>query len=452
MMKILLVRPRPHRDTIGLQSIMICEPLELEYLAAAVKGKHQVELVDMILEKKPLSYFVRRANPGVVAITGYIAHVNVVKEYARAIKQINQDIRVIVGGVHAEVIFEDFSDPAIDYIVTGDALSTFPALLEQLEKGMDREMPCIVKSGETKICKKEQAAPKLFPDRELTRPYRQRYYYVFHNPCALLKTSYGCPFNCNFCYCRQITGGLYYERDLGHVMEEIKQISEPEIYIVDDNFLVNPKRVEAFCRLLKLHGIHKRFLVYGRADFIANHEDVMARFAQAGLRAVIVGVESPNPEELKQYNKNSSVEINENAIKVLARHNIDCYATLILGIDWEDQDFELLYLWLKKQKLRFINLQPFTPLPGTPLFGHYKERLIIPREKYEQWDLANLVVRPGKISVRRYYYNVLKLYFKISLNFNSLTQNLKYGIIPNLKLSLGVARITWQYMKKIYQG
>lgn len=451
-MRILLVRPRPHRDTIGLQSIMICEPLELEYLAAAVKGKHQVELADMILEKQPLSHFIRKANPQVVAVTAYIAHVNVVKEYARNIKEINPDIRVIVGGVHAEVVPEDFYDPNIDHIVTGNALACFPDLLQQLEKGVVGGLSGVISSGEKANCMKQPVAPTLLPDRSITQKYRHRYYYVFHNPCALMKTSYGCPFSCNFCFCREITGGRYYERDLHHVIEEIQQIAEPEIYIVDDNFLVNTKRVDTFCQLLKSHGINKRFLIYGRADFIAHHEAVIARFAEVGLRAVIVGVESPNPAELQQYNKHSSVEINEKAIGVLAKYNVDCYATLILGVDWEDQDFDRLYHWLVQQKLRFINLQPFTPLPGTPLFEQYKDRLIIPRQRYEQWDLANLVIQPGKMSVRRYYYNIIKLYFKISLNYNSLAQNIKYGIIPNLKLSLGVARITWQYLKKIYRG
>ena len=30
-MNILLVKPRPHKDSINLQSFMLCEPLELEY-------------------------------------------------------------------------------------------------------------------------------------------------------------------------------------------------------------------------------------------------------------------------------------------------------------------------------------------------------------------------------------------------------------------------------------
>lgn len=451
-MKILLVRPKPHHETIGLQSIMVCEPLELEYLAAMVNGAHQVDVVDMILEKKPLLHYLKKYNPQVVAVTAYIAHVNVVNEYARIIKGFNPAIRTIVGGVHAEVVPDDFLDTNIDFIISANPMNSFQSLLTVIDEGNDEPLKGIFPKQRNVPPQAEEVIPPVFPDRTVTARYRQRYYYVFHNPCALLKTSYGCPYVCNFCFCRNITGGAYYERDLEGIIEEIKEIPEPEIYIVDDNFLVNPRRVEEFCNLLESHGICKRFLIYGRADFITEHEELIGRFARLGLRAVIVGVESPNPQELEKYHKKSSVSVNERAIQILARYGVDCYATLILGADWTREDFDNLGNWLKKQQLRFINLQPFTPLPGTALFDEYQDRLIIPRSQYQQWDLANLVIKPEKMSVRRYYFNIIKLYFSISLRLDSLRKNLRYGIVPNVKLSLGVARITWQYLKKCLRG
>lgn len=451
-MNVLLLRPRPHQDTIGLQSLMICEPLELEYLAAAVKDKHEVNLVDMILEKKSLAYFINKYHPRVVAITGYIAHVNVIKDYATIIKEINPDIKIIVGGVHAEVVPEDFYHENIDYIITGNGIQSFVTLLEKIEQS---DVKSTEKTGDTKCFKVSHGTeiiPDIFPNRSITSKYRNRYYYIFHNPCALIKTSYGCPFTCTFCFCRQVTGGKYFERDLEHVIEEIKQISEPEIYIVDDNFLVSQKRVERFCELLELHGISKRFLIYGRADFIAQHEETIKKFARVGLRAVIVGLESVDSTELNKYDKKSSVEINEAAVQVLKKYGVDCYATLILGMDWNKHNFEMLYNWLKKLDLRFINLQPFTPLPGTPLFEQYQESLIISREQYEAWDLAHLVIKPSNISIRSYYFQILKIYFRTTLSLSGVIKNLKYGLIPNLKLSWGVSKITWQYIKKIIQG
>jgi len=419
----------------------------VEYLAAVVGGKHQVDLVDMILEKKPLADFIIAYQPQVVGITAYISHVNVVKKYAELIKKVNPQIKVVVGGVHAEVVKEDFSDPHIDFVITGNGLDVFPDLVAKLEAGQLRAQTSTLLIG-----KKTEKVPAVFPDRKISRKYRKHYYYVFHNPCALVKTSYGCPYSCSFCFCRQVTEDKYYERDIAEVIQELKEIEEPEIYIVDDNFLYSTQRIEKFCSLLEKEGISKNFLIYGRADFIANNEQIIKRFARLGLRAVIVGIETAKQEELELYNKKSSIIINEQALQILAKYSVDCYATLILGIDWDDKDFDYLYRWLKKWDLRFINLQPFTPLPGTPLFTKFQDRLILPREKYEQWDLANLVVKPNKISVRKYYYNILKVYFKLTLNPRSLGKNLKYGIMANFKLALGVSRITWQYIKKIIKG
>ena len=55
-MNILFVRPRPPKETIGLQHVMIVEPLELEVLATLVQENHNVEIVDLILENKSIDF------------------------------------------------------------------------------------------------------------------------------------------------------------------------------------------------------------------------------------------------------------------------------------------------------------------------------------------------------------------------------------------------------------
>jgi len=451
-MKILLIRPKPDKETIGLQNVMICEPLELEYLSSFLEGKgHEVEIIDMILEKKPVGFFINKFKPEVVGITAYISHVNTVKEYAKAIKQADSKCRVIVGGVHAEVVPEDFAHADIDYIVQGNGLKTFAEILEKLQQGISIG-PDIegVWTEANPGCNKEAAFRYPMPDRKKAARYRHKYYYMFHNPCALIKTSFGCPFSCSFCFCRQITGCRYYTRDLQEVIEELETIEEEEVYIVDDNFLVSRDRVMEFCRLLAERGLDKKFLIYGRADFIAENEDVIKLFAEKGLRAVIVGLESCEQEELKEYNKESSVAVNERAVSILKAAGVECYGTLILGLDWSDREFDSLYMWLRKLDLKFINLQPFTPLPGTPLYEEYREELAVDRKEHEKWDLAHLVVKPRRISTRRYYWNIVKLYYKITMNPQNVFKMIRqYGIYENIKLSLGALSITLQYLKKI---
>ncbi len=452
-MKVLLIRPKPHKETLGLQNVMICEPLELEYLSsnAQVKG-HKIDIVDMIIEKKEIGYFIKKYNPDVIGITGYNTHVNIIKNYAETIKKIDKNIKIVVGGVHAEVNPEDFVSENIDYIIRANGIKTFVEILDCLEKGEKIDSDSIYNKN-IKFCKKDTCFNYLYPDRGKVDKYRKKYYYMFHKNCSLIKTSFGCPYNCSFCFCRKITDGNYFCRELCDIIKELKSIKEKEIYIVDDDFLVDKNRVENFCKLLKEHGIEKRYLIYARADFIAQNEETIKLFKSVGLRAVIVGLESCCGQELLDYNKKTNIEINEKAVGILRKHDVECYGTFILGLNWVKKDFEALAKWIKKLGLVFVNLQPLTPLKGTKLYSEYKKDFIIKEGRYEKWDLAHLVVKPSKISVRRYYFYTMMLYYSVTLNPKSAWYMIKkYGLMDTLKLSIGAFKVNNQYFKKLIEG
>jgi hypothetical protein len=107
-MKILLVRPKPHKETIGLQHVMICEPLELEYLISNIpddiKSEIKAEIVDMILERESFEDILSRIKPDFIVFTGYITHVGIIKEMAERAKTMMPSVKTGVGGVHAEVV------------------------------------------------------------------------------------------------------------------------------------------------------------------------------------------------------------------------------------------------------------------------------------------------------------------------------------------------------------
>jgi MoaA/NifB/PqqE/SkfB family radical SAM enzyme len=425
-MKIMLIRPKPDPRTIGLQSVMICEPLECMILMGVLKENgHEVVFVDMILEKRSLVHFLKMHSPQIVGITGYISHIGVMKDLARQTKAFDSSIIVGVGGVHAEVCPEDFLDEHIDYI--------FPSAhaLYQLVG-----------------CRKIDG---ILPFRDLPSHYLKKYYYLFQENCALIKTSVGCPYKCNFCFCKEISP--YKAREIDDVIRELIQIPQKEVYIVDDDFLYNRQRLLEFAAAVKKQDIHKHFLCYGRADFIAGNEDVILELRNVGLSAVIVGVEASDQEQLNTYNKKTTISDNENALAILQRHGIECYATVILGVDWTKEDFNKLYNFIKQNKLIFVNLQPLTPMPATPYFEKYKDQLLIPYDQHEKWDMAHLVISPTKLSVRQYYVEIFKLYYKITLNPRSIGIMFKrYGVKSNMKLSLGALKISVQYLKKIMKG
>ena len=245
----------------------------------------------------------------------------------------------------------------------------------------------------------------------------------------------------------------YFARSLENIADELEGVKETEIYIVDDDFLVGRQRMLDFCDLLEKRGIRKKYLVYGRADFIAENEDVIRRFKENGLRAVIVGLESCDSRQLDDYNKRTNVAINERAVSILKKYDVECYGTFILGLDWTWKDFSALHKWIKSLGLVFVNLQPLTPLRGTDIYEKYKPRFIVREDEYEKWDLAHLVVRPDHISVRKYYWYTMVLYYLITANPVSWWYMVKkYGLHDTLKLTVGGAKVGLQYWKKLIMG
>ena len=443
-MKIMLVRPKPHKNSLGLADLMTCEPIELEYVASLCKSLgHKVIIEDMILEKKSLDQLVKEYKPKVVMFTSYITHVNVIKHYSDLVKSFNKNIITAVGGVHSEVLPEDFKYKNIDYVLGINGMQNVEILLNAIEKG---------KKPKFKHDKIDKNYKLPMPDRNSTSRYRKYYDYAYHVPCALLKTSFGCPYNCKFCFCVQITGHEYYERELSPVIEEIKQIEEPNIFIVDDNFLVNRNRIITFCKLLDENNIHKKFIIFGRADFIVNNPDMIKLLSEHGLDAIFVGIESFKQSDLNDFNKKTDVETSEKASEVLYKYNVDLYAGAIVGPDWDKQDFKNFAKWIRKMHIRYVNLQPLVPLPATPFYDDYKNQLLLKREEYEKWDLTHLAIMPTKLTPSQYYFEIIRGYFRTTASFSSLRYiRKKCGIKVEIKCFRGAMKMLWHYIKMIWE-
>jgi len=444
-MKILLVRPNTPKESINLQSFMICEPLELEYVASALsKHGHEVDLVDMLIEKKPLRYFLKQKNYQMVCLTSYITCVGVVKDYARIIKAHNENILTCIGGVHAEVVPTDFIDKSIDYILWANGVESLVAIANSYPHVDANEISGIYAEG---MEKPEIVNGNLpFPDRKITQKYRKHYNYIYHDNCATLKASFGCPYKCKFCFCTQICE--YSTRIIDNVLDEIEQIEENNIFIVDDNFLVSRERAQAFIKGLDERGIKKHYIAFGRADFIAENEDLIISLHEHGFDAFFVGIESFKNDELVDYIKKSSVEINVKAINVLEKNGLQCYSGLIVGEDWEKEDFDTLITYLNSFDHPLVNIQPITPMPGTPLFDEYKYEIAVPRDKYAWWDMAHVVFKPTKMKTRLYYYHIIRAYLKTSANQKQRKFiKERYGRRIYNRVKCGAAKIFFQYLK-----
>ena len=61
------------------------------------------------------------------------------------------------------------------------------------------------------------------------------------------------------------------------------------------------------CEKIKAAGIQKKYKLYARSDLIINRPDLIAKWKDLGLKAVLIGFESFKDEDLNNWNKRNTV-------------------------------------------------------------------------------------------------------------------------------------------------
>jgi hopanoid C-3 methylase len=455
-MRILLIRPPVPEFTIGLKHIMICEPLELEYVAAGLDG-HEVKIFDMILEKNLLKKL-KEFQPDVVGLSCYITGVNEAVKLCREVKRWKQGCLIIVGGVHASLVPEDFSDISIDCIVLGDGTKKMQEVVTAYQNSLPLEKitGLAIPQPDNKVfytpeCNYMVHPDELpFPRRDLVSHLRHRYYYLFHQPVTLMKTTWGCWFKCNFCFNWKVTGGTPYARTPESIIKELETIDTREVYIVDDIFLINAKRLLKIAALIREKKIDKKYLVYSRADFICENEDVVKEWSSIGLSAVIIGLEASTDPELDSMNKNCTVDHNRKAVEILRKYGVDTYGSLIPGADYQTEHWNRLQKFIDKIGLYYINISPLTPMPGTDIWDNYKNEVTVSTRAHALWDLSHSVLKTA-LPRKEYYRKLLGIYRNTVLNIvraNKLTLRTRPPVFSYKYLRLwgGAFKIMFQFL------
>jgi radical SAM superfamily enzyme YgiQ (UPF0313 family) len=163
--------------------------------------------------------------------------------------------------------------------------------------------------------------------------------------------------------------------------------NEKIVVITDENFIGYSKSDFEDRKELLKKMIDKRFKFYWGCQAslnIAGNPELMDLMYKSGCRAVFIGFESTDPDDLKEIRKshNSRVDYKE-IIKKIHKHKIAVIASCILGLDNQNKNYhKQLIRDLKKMKVDFVRVFMMTSWPGTPLNDRLKKegRLI------EDWD------------------------------------------------------------------
>jgi radical SAM superfamily enzyme YgiQ (UPF0313 family) len=435
---------------------MFCEPIGLEIVYGVLKGSNEVRLLDLMIEKEQaLDELMKTFQPRVVGFTSLCIDVNAVKRLAGKVKALSPSVITMVGGTQAFLNPSAFFDPGIDHVFKYTNQDNLQLLMQYIEA--DKDIPAI--DGIYSADRQYQSTPVagknqyLIPDRSCTAKYHRYYSYFGYRPCAIMQTSLGCSKHCDYCLRWRIEGANEAEIDLECIIKQIEDIQAPSIMIYDNDFLTNGERLERLCAILEQKGIRKNFISYASVYSIIAHPHVVKRMAQNGLKAVLVGYESFSEQELQSYRKKSSVTDSLKASRILKENGIDCWASFMLHPDWSKKDFRQLRKFIKTLSPEISTFSPLTPFPNLPMFQQYQERLLVDVDDYESWNFGKVTIRPSRLSLRQYYWEVLKTLLYINFIRNSAGYLVRrFGFRTLFRLTRGAMRVFPVYVRLMFQG
>jgi radical SAM superfamily enzyme YgiQ (UPF0313 family) len=393
---------RPPYDTGLTRAVrLVTEPLDLEYLAAvAGQAGWTWRMHDPVATGERLSEAFRAFEPDVVAITGYYPARDAMLAIARAAKTWRADTRVVIGGVHAELNPKDFQGPAVDAIVyVGGALTFGRWLAAPREAAVPGTWQTAPGSGGGHwVCQPPPDPADVdvtrlpLPDRTHLQQHRHAFSYLHYGPVALVKSAFGCPHDCNFCYCRLLNGGRYAPRPVEDVAAEIAGVDGDLIWLVDDTFLAQRTRPAALADALERRGVRKRYIVYARASDIAGTPAVVSDLGRLGVIDVLVGLETVDAQHLAAWEKGTTVDDNRRCVELLAAAGIACTGLFIVEPGATRSTFRELNRWIDSVPLSAVTVSIFTPFPGAPGWERFAPQLTT--RDCRKWDLCHLVLPP----------------------------------------------------------
>jgi hopanoid C-3 methylase len=415
-MRILLVNPPSGDLTVGLKHLAKVEPLGLEILGGAVR-EHEVELLDMELDTD-LQRALQRFRPDLIGVSAQVVQTYTAQRVLKAAKDFDPRILTVVGGHHATLCPHEFNAPFIDAVVIGEGVPAFKEIVARREQSRTADFEDIPGLGLPRDGVFHLTPPRLLPtsldhmpqpDRSLTAKYRSRYYYLFEDSIALIQTSLGCTFPCNFCSCQHFTGRRFITRSPELIVEDLKTIQEDFIMFCDDHTFIDIKRMERLYDLIRAAGIRKRYFAYTRTDCVVKNPEIFAKWASIGLTLVMTGLEAIDDTRIHAVNKKTSVEINEQAIAILAANGIALSAGFLVMPDYTEEDFKRIDAYVRRRpSIALTELTPLTPLPGTGF--HREVEHTVTTHHREVYDLAHFVIPTTNLAESQMYRLIQKYY------------------------------------------
>ena len=399
-------------------------PLNLAICAAVVPEGWDVEIID-----ENVTDSAHLASPDGIDAVGIGAMTTQAKRaYSLADDYRRLGVPVILGGIHPSVLPEEALMHA-SIVCKGDAESTLPHALRDLDAGRAKELY---------DWRDNPDAPIATPRKDLLNP---KDYLVF-NP---IQTTRGCPHRCTFCTTPVVFGQKFRQRDIGSIVEEIREARDTfntRVFIFsDDNVAGNQKwAMELFdaIRPLKIKWASQCDIL------IAHNERLLKAMRGSGCQGLILGLESPKAGTLAEvHKKHAHAEEYTSQIAKIHSAGISIWGSFIFGFDNDNwQDCLNTVRFAQRTRLCMSIYTILTPYPGTRLFDQYRAEGRLLTTDWDKYNGANVVFRPRQTTAEELQYAQQAAFCEF-YSFRSIFQRL--GIYP-------LKRNSWLANLAIYRG
>lgn len=305
------------------------------------------------------------------------------------------DIPVVIGGIHASFMPEEALQFA-DFVVRGEAEESFLPLVRAIEAGRQPvDIPGVSywHNGEPvhNPGLKERINMDTLPIPDITLLERSE-----SMRSVPVMTSRGCPYNCTFCCVTQMFGRRYRFRCTESILEELSRYPGRHIFFCDDNFTADPRHSKELMReMISRDDIRIRSWGAQVRVESAFDDELIDLMHRSGCTMVYIGFESVNPETLKGYNKQQTVEDIREAISRFHDYGIRIHGMFVLGGDAdtaetirETADFAI------EAHIDTVQFMILTPMAGTPYYKKVEEEGRILTYDWSLYDGHHAVLKP----------------------------------------------------------
>jgi radical SAM superfamily enzyme YgiQ (UPF0313 family) len=327
-------------------------PLGLATLAALCPPDWEVEIIDENVDSVPLA---PRAD--IIGVCGMGIQFSRQKELLDFYRY--RGFFTAAGGSYASLCPEAYAGIA-DAVISGEAEYLWPRFCRDYTAGAPQ--PFYRESGTVAM------ADSPTPRFDLLR--LDKYSTI------TLQFSRGCPYRCEFCDIIVMFGRKPRCKTLEQVGRELDALRRHGVrnaFFVDDNLIGNKPLAKRLLRFLGDYQREHRYTFNFGAEVslnVAQDEELLQLLRRAHFAWVFVGIESPDPDTLRQMRKTQNTHAGAlDSVRAIYAHGIDVLAGFIIGFDNDTLDtFDLQYRFIVDSGIQAAMVGLLTALPRTPLY------------------------------------------------------------------------------------